>query len=170
MNCSLTKKTSFSNGSLHVDWQFHLGDFPAWLSQGGGAIPPAHAIFYDAFSPAKNPAMWTPPRFSRSVSRPRSPTPLHPHHLLPQHLVARHPVDRRFLCRRWLRCRLKKKKPPLLRTPATWSANPWTTTGSLAPGVPIVPNHCGKPSTPAPLSRLPPSPNCWLILNSKNEL
>jgi hypothetical protein len=47
-----------------VDWQFHLGDFPAWLSHGhDGAIPPPHAIFYDAFSPAKNPAMWTLPVF-----------------------------------------------------------------------------------------------------------
>jgi hypothetical protein len=46
-----------------VDWQFHLGDFPAWLEQGRGAVPPPHAIFYDAFSPAKNPAMWTLPVF-----------------------------------------------------------------------------------------------------------
>lgn len=62
----LNKKTTFRNGSLQVDWQFHLGDFPAWLSQGGEgrwAIPPPHAIFYDAFSPAKNPAMWTLPVF-----------------------------------------------------------------------------------------------------------
>lgn len=57
------KKTTFRNGSLHVDWQFHLEDFPAWLSQGRKAVPPPHAIFYDAFSPAKNPAMWTLPVF-----------------------------------------------------------------------------------------------------------
>jgi hypothetical protein len=62
----LNKKTAFRNGSLQGDWQFHLGDFPAWLSQdveGSGAVPPPHAIFYDAFSPAKNPAMWTLPVF-----------------------------------------------------------------------------------------------------------
>ena len=69
----LRKKTTFSNGSLRVDWQFHLGDFPEWLSQsqslGRGAVPPSvpppspHAIFYDAFSPAKNPGMWTLPVF-----------------------------------------------------------------------------------------------------------
>jgi tRNA U34 5-methylaminomethyl-2-thiouridine-forming methyltransferase MnmC len=59
----LAKKTTFCNGSLDVDWQFHLGDFPAWLSQGRGAVPPPHAILYDAFSPAKNPAMWTLPVF-----------------------------------------------------------------------------------------------------------
>jgi tRNA U34 5-methylaminomethyl-2-thiouridine-forming methyltransferase MnmC len=61
----LKKNTTFSNGSLHVDWQFHLEDFPEWLSQGQGkkTVPPPHAIFYDAFSPAKNPAMWTLPVF-----------------------------------------------------------------------------------------------------------
>ncbi|HEY1791095.1 MAG TPA: MnmC family methyltransferase, partial [Verrucomicrobiae bacterium] len=65
----LTKRTAFSNGngSLRVDWQFHLEDFPAWLSQqdkGRGVVPPPpHAIFYDAFSPAKNPGMWTLPVF-----------------------------------------------------------------------------------------------------------
>lgn len=62
----LAKKTSFSNGPLQVDWQFHLGDFPAWLSQsngGRGTVPAPDAIFYDAFSPAKNPAMWTLPVF-----------------------------------------------------------------------------------------------------------
>jgi tRNA U34 5-methylaminomethyl-2-thiouridine-forming methyltransferase MnmC len=61
-----TKTTAFSNGSLNVNWQFHLDDFPAWLSQsmeGRKAVPPPHAIFYDAFSPAKNPAMWTLPVF-----------------------------------------------------------------------------------------------------------
>ena len=54
-----TKTTTFSNGSLNVDWQFRLDDFPAWLGQSRRAVPPPHAIFYDAFSPAKNPAMWT---------------------------------------------------------------------------------------------------------------
>ncbi len=57
------KKTTFTNGSLHVDWQFYLGDFPEWLGQGSRDFPPPHAIFYDAFSPAKNPAMWTLPVF-----------------------------------------------------------------------------------------------------------
>jgi tRNA U34 5-methylaminomethyl-2-thiouridine-forming methyltransferase MnmC len=61
----LKKKTTFSNGSLRVDWEFRLGDFPGWLSQNGGGedVPPPHAIFYDAFSPAKNPSMWTLPVF-----------------------------------------------------------------------------------------------------------
>jgi hypothetical protein len=85
------KRVQFENGGLSVLWEFHLGDFPAWLVQaraGARAVQPAggqkdlrlpvpegppvrsdaspglaapHAIFYDAFSPAKNPAMWTLP-------------------------------------------------------------------------------------------------------------
>ena len=80
------KRTIFENGKLKVNWEFHPGDFPALLdsesvgratpragrdgSQAarGGArptqeVPPPHAIFFDAFSPAKNPAMWTPAVF-----------------------------------------------------------------------------------------------------------
>lgn len=74
----------FANGAQEVNWQFHLGDFPAWLaaeverraptrrvpgstSQRAGSetgAPPPHAILFDAFSPAKNPAMWTLPLFT----------------------------------------------------------------------------------------------------------
>jgi tRNA U34 5-methylaminomethyl-2-thiouridine-forming methyltransferase MnmC len=77
------KRAAFENGKLKVTWEFHLGDFPAWLARemerrspdrlvAGGApqlaemefsAPAPHAIFYDAFSPAKNPAMWTLPVF-----------------------------------------------------------------------------------------------------------
>jgi tRNA U34 5-methylaminomethyl-2-thiouridine-forming methyltransferase MnmC len=53
----------FDLGALQVDWEFHLGDFPAWLERRPAASAAAHAIFYDAFSPAKNPAMWTLPVF-----------------------------------------------------------------------------------------------------------
>ena len=59
----------FQNGKLKVNWEFHLGDFPALLAnsklktQNSKLPPPPHAIFYDAFSPAKNPAMWTLPVF-----------------------------------------------------------------------------------------------------------
>ena len=77
-----TKRVEFENGKLKVDWEFHLGDFPALLaSEWERRSPdqpvscnadrlaelefgaPPHAIFYDAFSPAKNPAMWTLPVF-----------------------------------------------------------------------------------------------------------
>lgn len=64
----------FQNGKLAVDWEFHEGDFPALIARRPGSdeaqesktvaqLEPPHAIFYDAFSPAKNPAMWTLPLF-----------------------------------------------------------------------------------------------------------
>ncbi len=63
------RRVVFQNGKLAVIWEFHLGDFPALLPNlkfktQNSKLPPApHAIFYDAFSPAKNPAMWTLPVF-----------------------------------------------------------------------------------------------------------
>jgi hypothetical protein len=57
----------FTDGAHSVRWEFHLGDFPTWL--GGDSQkrtqPPPHAVFCDAFSPAKNPAMWTLPVFEK---------------------------------------------------------------------------------------------------------
>jgi hypothetical protein len=57
------RHVEFENEKLKVKWEFHLGDFPAWLNSQlrirNPEFPPPHAIFYDAFSPAKNPAMWT---------------------------------------------------------------------------------------------------------------
>jgi tRNA U34 5-methylaminomethyl-2-thiouridine-forming methyltransferase MnmC len=49
-----------------VDWELHLGDFPKLLHDtlGTTALPAPHAILFDAFSPAKNPAMWTAPIFA----------------------------------------------------------------------------------------------------------
>jgi queuine tRNA-ribosyltransferase len=77
-------RVAFPNGAQSVIWEFHLGDFPKWLAQNlerrlparresvlscehavpEAGVPPPHAIFYDAFSPAKNPAMWTVPLFA----------------------------------------------------------------------------------------------------------
>jgi len=69
------KRAEFKNGNCAVDWEFHLGDFPqliqSWSSRFSVSAPdklklelqPPHAIFYDAFSPANNPAMWTLPVF-----------------------------------------------------------------------------------------------------------
>lgn len=71
------RRTEFQNGNLSVDWEFHPGDFPTWLErrapprgdlvsmfQRAEAVFSApHVIFFDAFSPAKNPAMWTLPVF-----------------------------------------------------------------------------------------------------------
>ncbi len=82
----------FTNGAHEVSWQFHLGDFPTLLAREGerrvhaaekaarktlppeGDVPkpaesefgaPPHAILFDAFSPAKNPAMWSLPLFTK---------------------------------------------------------------------------------------------------------
>ncbi len=69
------KRVEFQNGSLKVVWEFYHVDFPEWLdswssrfSVSGASklkleLQPPHAIFFDAFSPAKNPAMWTLPVF-----------------------------------------------------------------------------------------------------------
>lgn len=74
----------FTNGAHDVNWQFYLGDFPTLLTaalarrspyrpaSGLSAQPaesefgaPPHAILFDAFSPAKNPAMWSLPLFTK---------------------------------------------------------------------------------------------------------
>jgi tRNA U34 5-methylaminomethyl-2-thiouridine-forming methyltransferase MnmC len=63
------RRVSFHNEALSVEWELHLGDFPSlvrgWLSQFPPPRPPApHAILFDAYSPARNPAMWTQPLFA----------------------------------------------------------------------------------------------------------
>ena len=84
---------SFADGARNVRWQLHLGDFPTLLgaatkaaaphAAGGGTAAPdgswpaPHAILFDAFSPAKNPAMWTQPLFAPfSLLDPRRPCAL----------------------------------------------------------------------------------------------
>jgi hypothetical protein len=57
----------FNNGVQPVRWELQLGDFPAFLSR-PRMIPPPHAILFDAFSPAKNPEMWTAPFFAKLFS------------------------------------------------------------------------------------------------------
>ena len=49
---------------LRLRWELRLGDFPELLKKGLNAPAPS-AIFYDAFSPATNPAMWTQDVFTR---------------------------------------------------------------------------------------------------------
>jgi hypothetical protein len=45
---------------LSVEWELHLGDFPGLLkTDAPRGLAKPNAIFYDAFSPATNPAMWT---------------------------------------------------------------------------------------------------------------
>jgi tRNA U34 5-methylaminomethyl-2-thiouridine-forming methyltransferase MnmC len=69
-------RANFQDGAQAVDWEFHLGDFPAWLTSSKLktnnsklAVPPPHAILFDAYSPARNPAMWTLPLFTNLFQR-----------------------------------------------------------------------------------------------------
>jgi hypothetical protein len=76
---------NFTDASRAVHWQLHLGDFPTFLARQStiesqttpspptlnsqlptlnSSVPAPHAILFDAFSPAKNPAMWTAPLFA----------------------------------------------------------------------------------------------------------
>jgi tRNA U34 5-methylaminomethyl-2-thiouridine-forming methyltransferase MnmC len=64
------RRVVFQNGRLQVEWDLYLGDFPSLVkSKAAGLVSvpqfvePPHAIYYDAFSPAKNPAMWALPVF-----------------------------------------------------------------------------------------------------------
>ena len=60
---------NFRDADHHVTWELQLGDFPAVLARllshlPARSFPAPHAILFDAFSPAKNPAMWTLPLFA----------------------------------------------------------------------------------------------------------
>jgi tRNA U34 5-methylaminomethyl-2-thiouridine-forming methyltransferase MnmC len=80
-------RVAFQDGNQSVNWEFHHGDFPALMNLqlvGRGSrravgnlpdpargdarptemLPAPHAILFDAYSPAKNPAMWTLPLFT----------------------------------------------------------------------------------------------------------
>jgi hypothetical protein len=63
-----TRRVGFQNGESTVTWEFLLEDFPAWLAGREKTVPP-HAILFDAFSPAKNSAMWTLPLFTNLFQR-----------------------------------------------------------------------------------------------------
>ena len=58
----------FQDGRQSVNWELHLGDFPSLIRKAEtrnqkAEIQAPHAIFFDAYSPARNPAMWTLPVF-----------------------------------------------------------------------------------------------------------
>ncbi len=58
-------RVEFQDGAQSVNWEFHLGDFPALLTQPAAKnLPKPHVILFDAYSPARNPAMWTLPLFT----------------------------------------------------------------------------------------------------------
>ncbi|MDB6022889.1 MAG: hypothetical protein JWQ04_2746 [Pedosphaera sp.] len=58
--------TTFTDATRQITWEFHLGDFPSLIRNPQSAIRNSHphSILFDAFSPAKNPAMWTQPLFA----------------------------------------------------------------------------------------------------------
>jgi len=53
----------FRNGAQAARWELQPGDFPDFLRR-APRVPAPHAIMFDAFSPAKNPAMWSAPLFA----------------------------------------------------------------------------------------------------------
>jgi hypothetical protein len=78
------RQATFVNYNQGVTWELHLADFPSLIVAGcartgmekpwrgcaddpivaASRPPPPHVIMYDAYSPAKNPAMWTQPLFA----------------------------------------------------------------------------------------------------------
>ena len=60
---------TFDDEGRAVGWQLQLGDFPSLMAMEAARaaadrlLPAPHAIMFDAFSPAKNPTMWTQPLF-----------------------------------------------------------------------------------------------------------
>jgi tRNA U34 5-methylaminomethyl-2-thiouridine-forming methyltransferase MnmC len=60
------RHVTFQNERQQVNWDVHVSDFPSFLSSHQAEqLPKPHLIMFDAFSPAKNPAMWTQPLFAR---------------------------------------------------------------------------------------------------------
>jgi tRNA U34 5-methylaminomethyl-2-thiouridine-forming methyltransferase MnmC len=60
------RSVEFRRGKLLVNWRVEVADFPTLLnSRAAESWPKPDAILFDAFSPAKNPAMWTLPLFTR---------------------------------------------------------------------------------------------------------
>jgi tRNA U34 5-methylaminomethyl-2-thiouridine-forming methyltransferase MnmC len=56
---------TFQDGAQTIRWDMHLADFPALVAQPAALkLAQPHAIMFDAFSPAKNPTMWTQPLFA----------------------------------------------------------------------------------------------------------
>jgi tRNA U34 5-methylaminomethyl-2-thiouridine-forming methyltransferase MnmC len=59
------RRVIFQNGHQSVHWELHLADFPTLLTlPEARELPKPDAILFDAYSPAKNPAMWTPMLFT----------------------------------------------------------------------------------------------------------
>jgi tRNA U34 5-methylaminomethyl-2-thiouridine-forming methyltransferase MnmC len=60
----------FDDGALQVTWEVHVADFPTLIAQPAAeSFAPPHTVMFDAFSPAKNPAMWSQPLFASLFRR-----------------------------------------------------------------------------------------------------
>jgi tRNA U34 5-methylaminomethyl-2-thiouridine-forming methyltransferase MnmC len=60
------RSSRFQNDNQKVSWSLFLHDFPTFIqSPEAKNLPAPHAIMFDAFSPAKNPHMWTAPLFAQ---------------------------------------------------------------------------------------------------------
>lgn len=60
------RELTFRNSAQDVHWELRLSDFPQYINSAAAQeLPKPHAILFDAFSPATNPAMWTQPLFAR---------------------------------------------------------------------------------------------------------
>jgi queuine tRNA-ribosyltransferase len=55
------RQVAFAWGRAEVRWELRVADFPSLLAAADPAtsLPAPHAILFDPFSPARNPAMWT---------------------------------------------------------------------------------------------------------------
>lgn len=73
-------RVAFQDGNQSVDWELHHSDFPSLLKSEirNQKFQKPHAILFDAFSPAKNPDMWTLPLFTNlfQLLDPRRPCAL----------------------------------------------------------------------------------------------
>jgi tRNA U34 5-methylaminomethyl-2-thiouridine-forming methyltransferase MnmC len=59
-------KVQVTEGLRRLEWQIHIADFPTFLGQPAASeLDKPHAILFDAFSPARNPAMWTQDVFTK---------------------------------------------------------------------------------------------------------
>jgi len=60
------QRTSFQDAAQIVTWEVQVADFPTLLNESAAkSFAKPHTILFDAFSPAKNPAMWTQPLFAK---------------------------------------------------------------------------------------------------------
>ena len=63
------ERVRFTDGQREVTWDFVAGDFPGLMGKSAKRSTAPDAIMFDAFSPAKNPAMWTEQVFADVFQR-----------------------------------------------------------------------------------------------------